>query len=103
MCWPSVCRAFGKSHALCRRARVGRGRCRNFCATRDLLRALRKLPLQLFEVMRLDGLGYVQQSPDETEVVNTLLAEHYERRSGMVTSNLVFPRQQEAHRPAAFS
>ena len=54
----------------------------------DLPRALRKL--DLFEVILLDYLGYVQQSPDEAEVLFTLLAERYERRSVMVTSNLVF-------------
>ena len=54
----------------------------------DLPRALRKL--DLFEVILLDDLGYVQQSPDEAEVLFTLLAERYERRSLMVTSNLVF-------------
>jgi DNA replication protein DnaC len=54
----------------------------------DLPRALRKL--DLFEVILLDDLGYVQQSPEEAEVLFTLLAERYERRSVMVTSNLVF-------------
>ena len=54
----------------------------------DLPRALRKL--DLFEVILLDDLGYVQQSPDEAEVLFTLLAERYERRAVMVTSNLVF-------------
>jgi DNA replication protein DnaC len=54
----------------------------------DLPRALRKL--DLFEVILLDDLGYVQQSPEEAEVLFTLLAERYERRSMMVTSNLVF-------------
>ena len=54
----------------------------------DLPRALRKL--DLFEVILLDDLGYVQQSPDEAEVLFTLLAEGYERRSVMVTSDLVF-------------
>lgn len=59
-------------------------------AKRDLQlpRALRKL--DLFEVILLDDLGYVQQNPDEAEVLFTLLAERYERRSVMVTSNLVF-------------
>jgi len=59
-------------------------------AKRDLQlpRALRKL--DLFEVILLDDLGYVQQSRDEAEVLSTLLAERYERRSVMVTSNLVF-------------
>ena len=54
----------------------------------DLPRALRKL--DLFEVILLDDVGYVQQSPDEAEVLFTLLSERYERRSVMVTSNLVF-------------
>lgn len=54
----------------------------------DLPRALRKL--DLFEVILLDDLGYVQQSPEEAEVLFTLLAERYERRAIMVTSNLVF-------------
>ena len=55
----------------------------------DLPRALRKL--DLFEAILLDDLGYVQQSPDEAEVLFTrVLAERYERRSVMVTSNLIF-------------
>ena len=54
----------------------------------ELPRALRKL--DLFEVVILDDLGYVQQSPEEAEVLFTLLAERYERRSVILTSNLVF-------------
>lgn len=54
----------------------------------ELPRALRKL--DLFEVILVDDLGYVQQSPEEAEVLFTLLAERYERRSVMITSNLVF-------------
>jgi DNA replication protein DnaC len=54
----------------------------------DLPRALRKL--DLFEVIVLDDLGYVQHSPEEAEVLFTLLATRYERRSVMVTSNLMF-------------
>jgi DNA replication protein DnaC len=42
-----------------------------------------------FEVLILDDLGYVQQSREEMEVLFTLLAERYERRSVMITSNLV--------------
>jgi DNA replication protein DnaC len=59
-------------------------------AKRDLKlpRALRKL--DLFDVVILDDLGYVQQAPDEVEVLFTLLAERYERRSLIITSNLVF-------------
>jgi DNA replication protein DnaC len=54
----------------------------------DLPRALRKL--DLVEALIIDDLGYVQQSPDEAEVLFTLLAERYERRSTLLTSNLVF-------------
>ncbi len=38
----------------------------------------------------LDDIGYVQQSREEMEVLFTFLAERYERRSVMITSNLVF-------------
>ncbi|MGH7458809.1 MAG: IS21-like element helper ATPase IstB, partial [Longimicrobiaceae bacterium] len=54
----------------------------------ELPRALRRL--DRFELLVLDDLGYVQQSPEEMEVLFTLLAERYERRSLLVTSNLVF-------------
>jgi DNA replication protein DnaC len=59
-------------------------------AKRDLAlpRALRKL--DLFDVLILDDIGYVQQAPEEVEVLFTLLAERYERRSLVITSNLVF-------------
>jgi len=62
-----------------------------------LLRARRDLELEYelrrldrFEVLILDDIGYVQQSQDEMEVLFTLLAERYERRSVVITSNLVF-------------
>lgn len=59
-------------------------------ARRDLTlpRALRTL--DAFDVVILDDLGYVQQTPDEAEVLFTLMAERYERRSLILTSNLVF-------------
>jgi DNA replication protein DnaC len=59
-------------------------------AKRDLKlpRALRKL--DLFDVVVLDDIGYVQQAPEEVEVLFTLMAERYERRSMLITSNLVF-------------
>jgi DNA replication protein DnaC len=59
-------------------------------AKRDLKlsRALRTL--DAFELLILDDIGYVQQSPDEVEVLFTLMAERYERRSMLITSNLVF-------------
>lgn len=40
--------------------------------------------------MILDDIGYVQHSRDEMEVMFTFLAERYERRSVILTTNLVF-------------
>ena len=59
-------------------------------AKRDLTlpRLLHKL--DRFEVLILDDIGYVQQSAEEIEVLFTLFAERYERRSMIITSNLVF-------------
>jgi DNA replication protein DnaC len=62
-----------------------------------LLRAKRDLELERelrrldrFGVVVLDDIGYVQQSREEMEVLFTFLAERYERRSVVITSNLVF-------------
>jgi DNA replication protein DnaC len=59
-------------------------------AKRDLVlpRALQKL--DAFELLILDDIGYVQQSAEEVEVLFTLMAERYERRSLLITSNLTF-------------
>ncbi len=59
-------------------------------AKRDLLleRELRRL--DTFDAVILDDIGYVQQDREEMEVLFTFLAERYERRSVMLTSNLVF-------------
>jgi len=59
-------------------------------AKRDL-----KLPgalakLDRFDVVVLDDIGYVQQSREEMEVLFTFLAERYEKKSVVITSNLVF-------------
>ena len=93
----------GKSHALCAvaHALIDGGRrvlfTPAYALVQELLaakralelpRALRKL--DLFEAILIDDIGYVQQSPEEAEVLFTLLAERYERRSVMITSNLVF-------------
>ena len=59
-------------------------------AKRDLLLEQELRRLDRFEVLILDDIGYVQQSRDEMEVLFTLLAERYERRSVVITSNLVF-------------
>jgi DNA replication protein DnaC len=93
----------GKTHAACAlgHALVRRGHAVLFTPTFQLVqellaakrdlelpRALRKL--DAFEVIILDDLGYVQQSAEEVEVLFTLMAERYERRSMVITSNLVF-------------
>jgi DNA replication protein DnaC len=59
----------------------------------DLPRALRKL--DHFEVIILDDLGYLKHRADEAEVLFTLIAERYERRSLIVTSNMVFSQWEE--------
>jgi DNA replication protein DnaC len=46
--------------------------------------------LDRFDVVLLDDIGYVQQNRDEMEVLFTFLGERYERRSVMISSNLVF-------------
>ena len=62
-----------------------------------LLRARRDLELERelrrldrFDVLILDDIGYLQQSREQMEVLFTLLAERYERRTMIITSNLVF-------------
>jgi DNA replication protein DnaC len=93
----------GKSHLACAlgHALVAAGISVLFIATyqlvQQLLAARRDLSLpralralDAFDVMILDDLGYVQQTPDEAEVLFTLMAERYERRSLVITSNLVF-------------
>lgn len=54
----------------------------------DLEAALRRL--DRFDAVILDDLGYVQHGREEMEVLFTFLAERYERRSVVITSNLVF-------------
>ena len=43
-----------------------------------------------FDAVLVDDIGYVQQDREEMEVLFTFLAERYERRSVMITNNLVF-------------
>ena len=54
----------------------------------DLPRMLRKL--DNFDLLVIDDLGYLPQGTEESEVLFTLIAERYERRSLGITSNLVF-------------
>lgn len=63
---------------------------RLLAAKRDL-----RLPRELAKLdhvacLILDDIGYVQHDRDEMEVLFTLLAERYERRSVILTTNLVF-------------
>ena len=46
--------------------------------------------LDRFAAVILDDIGYVQQDRQEMEVLFTLLAERYERKSVAITTNLVF-------------
>ena len=54
----------------------------------DLPRMLRNL--DNFDLLIIDDLGYLPQGAGESEVLFTLIAERYERRSLGITSNLVF-------------
>lgn len=63
---------------------------RLLAAKRDLELEACLRRLDRFDAVILDDLGYVQQSREEMEVLFTFLAERYERRSVLITSNLVF-------------
>ena len=93
----------GKTHLVCAIGHelVRRGRRVLFVPTyalvQRLLGAKRELRLEKelgvldgFDAVILDDIGYVQQSRDEMEVLFTFLSERYERKSVVITSNLVF-------------
>lgn len=93
----------GKTHLVCAIGHelIQRGYRVKFMATfavvQRLLAAKRDLRLEKelglldgFDAVILDDIGYVQQSREEMEVLFTFLAERYERRSVIITSNLVF-------------
>ena len=68
-----------------------------FRLVQELLVAKRNLMLdqQLkkyssFDVIIIDDIGYVQHNRDEMEVLFTFLADRYERKSLMISSNLMF-------------
>ena len=48
--------------------------------------------LDSYAAIILDDIGYVQQDRQEMEVLFTFLAERYERRSVLISSNLVFSK-----------
>lgn len=93
----------GKSHLACAiaAALVDRGHSVLFtpayqlvqillAAKRDLALPSMLRKLDVYDAIVLDDIGYVQQSVDDAEVLFSLLAERYERRSLIITSNLVF-------------
>lgn len=96
----------GKSHFLAALGRelVLRHQCAvlytpTFKLVQQLLAAKRDLRLEehlrnldRFDAIILDDLSYVKQEREEMEVLFTFLAERYERRSVMLSSNLVFSK-----------
>lgn len=63
---------------------------RLLAAKRDLRLPQLLAQLDRYAWVLLDDIGYVQHDRDEMEVLFTLLAERYERRSVGLTTNLVF-------------
>jgi DNA replication protein DnaC len=63
---------------------------RLLAAKRDLRLDRELASLDVYHAVILDDIGYVQQSREEMEVLFTFLAERYERKSVLITSNLVF-------------
>jgi len=59
-------------------------------AKRDLKLESFLRKLDAFDVVLLDDIGYIQQSREEMEVLFTFLSERYERKSIMISSNLLF-------------
>jgi DNA replication protein DnaC len=51
--------------------------------------------LNRFDALIIDDIGYVQYDRHEIEVLFTLLAERYERKSVMLTSNLPFSKWEQ--------
>lgn len=93
----------GKSHAICALGHelVRKGHAVLFLPTyelvQQLLKAKRDLVLERalkrldrYEAVIIDDIGYVQQTREEMEVLFTFLSARYERRSVLLTSNLVF-------------
>lgn len=93
----------GKTHLLCAIANelVQRGHKILFTPAyqlvQQLLVAKRELALETalrrldrYDAVLVDDIGYIQQDREEMEVLFTFLSQRYERRSVMITSNLVF-------------
>jgi len=94
----------GKTHLCCAVAReliITKGYRVLFCPAvhlvQQLLVAKRDLRLESvlrkldgYDIVVLDDIGYIQQSREEMEVLFAFFSERYERKSLMITSNLVF-------------
>ena len=98
----------GKTHLLCALGHelVKKGRSVYFspCVLlmQRLLRAKSELWLERelkrldkFEALIMDDIGYIDQTREEMEVLFTLVAHRYERRSLLLTSNLVFSQWEQ--------
>ncbi len=55
--------------------------------------------LRRYEAVIIDDIGYVQQDRAEMEVLFALLADRYENRSVMITSNLPFSKWESIFKP----
>lgn len=93
----------GKTHLVCAigHALIERGYrilfTPTFALVQRLLGAKRELRLEkelaqldAYDAVICDDIGYVQQTRDEMEVFFTFLAQRYERKTVMLTSNVVF-------------
>jgi DNA replication protein DnaC len=93
----------GKTHLLCAlgHALIEQGYRVLFLPAYQLVQRLleAKQQLRLEKLLRrldgygaiiVDDIGYIQQNRDEMEVLFTFLAERYERKSVLISSNLVF-------------
>lgn len=63
---------------------------RLLAAKRDLRLPQELARLDRYACLILDDIGYVQHDQDEMEVLFTLLSERYERKSVMISTNLMF-------------
>jgi DNA replication protein DnaC len=63
---------------------------RLLAAKRDLRLPQELAKLDRYACLILDDIGYVQHDQDEMEILFTLLSERYERKSVMISTNLVF-------------
>ena len=103
----------GKTHLLCGIAHelVQKGRSVFFthayalvqhlvAAKRDLRLPQEIKRLDRFDALLVDDLGYVQQDRAEMDVLFTLFAERYERKTIMITSNLIFSKWDQIFRDA---